>query len=253
MEWEDPAIVLEVAPHGEGDALATVLTARGLWRGLAKGGASRRHNGLWQPGNIIAAHWLARLESQLGAFTAELVRPVAALVMHDAEALAILNAACALAAGALPEREAAPACFAGLLRLMAGLDIPGFGLTALCHWEILLLRELGFGLDFSAPAGDNDQLAYVSPRTGRAVTLAQAGDWRARLLPLPAFLLEVSAPDASSCAKTSEAADIVAALRLSGHFLARDVFGSRHRPLPPARARLYESLCDKLPEDKHAD
>ena len=103
--------------------------------------------------------------------------------------LAILEAACALAAGALPEREPHPDVFAGLTRLLAGIDIPGFPLPALVRWELDLLRELGFGLDFSAAAGGNDRLAYVSPRTGRAVTLSQAGEWVDRLLKLPEFLL----------------------------------------------------------------
>jgi DNA repair protein RecO (recombination protein O) len=234
MEWEGPGIVLETSPHGEGDVVATLLAEPGLWRGLAKGGASRRQAAIWQRGNILSARWVARTDNQLGAFTGELVRPVAALAMHAPETLAILNAACALAAGALPEREPSPASLAGLLRLFAGIDIPGFALPELCRWEMVLLTELGFGLDLSG-GGGNDRLAYVSPRTGRAVTLSEAGEWVERLLPLPEFLIA----DAQA-----SPADCVAALRLTGHFLARDVFGARHRPLPPARARLYETLSE---------
>ncbi len=233
MEWEGPAIVLETIGHREGDALATVLTEQGLWRGMAKGGASRRQAAIWQRGNILAARWVARVESQLGALTGELVRPVAALAMGAPENLAILNAACALAAGALPEREAAPLSFAGLLRLLAGIDIAGFALPELCRWEVVLLTELGFGLDLSG-GGGNDRLAYVSPRTGKAVTFSQAGEWVDRLLPLPAFLVEEV---------EASPADCLAALRLSGHFLER-AFGARHRPLPPARVQLYETLSE---------
>jgi DNA repair protein RecO (recombination protein O) len=232
MEWEGPAIVLETIPHGEGDALATVLSEAGLWRGMAKGGASRRHAATWQRGNILSARWVARTETQLGTLSAELVRPVAALAMDDADNLAILSAACALAAGALAEREPAPVSFAGLLRLFAGIDIAGFSLPALCRWELALLQELGFGLDFSG-GGGNDPLAFVSPRTGRAVTYGQAGEWLDRLLPLPRFFIDDTAPGPEDC---------LAALRLTGHFLARDVFGARHRPLPPARQQLYDSL-----------
>ncbi len=244
MEWEEPSILLEAIPYGEGGLLATVLTARGLWRGLAKGGASRRQAAIWQRGNILAARWVARTEGQLGALSAELVRPVAALAMGAPESLAILDAASALAAGALAEREAAPESFAGLMRLFAGIDIPGFPLAELCRWELVLLRELGFGLDFSG-GGGNDVLAYVSPRTGRAVTLSQAGEWVDRLLPLPGFLLDEGEASEAGCQ---------AALRLTGHFLTRDVFGARHRPLPPARVLLYETLCEKLQRaEKHAD
>ncbi len=247
MEWEGAAILLETAPYGEGDVLATVLAEGGLWRGLAKGGASRRQAATWQRGNILSARWVARVESQLGALSAELVRPVAALAMHDAGSLEIMSAACALAAGALPEREAMPESFAGLLRLFAGIDIPGFALGELCRWEVALLRELGFGLDFSG-GGGNDPLAYVSPRTGRAVTLSQAGEWVERLLPWPAFLIT-----GAELGAEPGAADCVAALRLTGHFLARDVFGARHRPLPPARAQLYDTLCDRQQGKQDAD
>ncbi|HEY1856680.1 DNA repair protein RecO [Acidocella sp.] len=247
MEWQEPAIVLETAPYGEGDLLVCVLTPLGVWRGLAKGGASRRRIAIWQKGNLLSARWVARLAEQLGAITGELVHPGAALAMQSAENLAILEAACALAAGALPEREPHGDVFAGLTRLLAGINIPGHPLPALVRWELDLLRELGFGLDFSVSAGGNDRLAYVSPRTSRAVTLSQAGEWVDRLLKLPDFLLDDTEPDL---------ADALAGLRLTGHFLTRDVFGSRHRPLPTARARLYDQLSDRLAaqkqEQKHA-
>ena len=240
MEVEGPGIVVDRTRHGEGDYLVALLTPEGLRRGLAKGGASRRQTGLWEIGNIVSARWTARLPEQLGAYSAELVRPAAVLAMEEADNLAVLRAACQLAAQALPERESAPASFEGLIRLLAGIEIPGFALATLCRWELVLLRELGFGLDFAATAGANDRLAFVSPRTGRAVTLSQAGEWVDRLLPLPEFLLGESEADARDC---------VAALRLTGHFLARDVFGARHRPLPPARQALYEQLSARL-EDK---
>ncbi len=231
MEWQEPAIVLDVTSHGEGDAVATVLTPNGLWRGLAKGGAARGKTAIWQPGNLLSARWVARLSEQLGTLTGELVHPGAALAMQEREPLAVLSAACALAAGALPEREPHPDVFAGFARLLAGIAIPGLALPAFIRWELVLLRELGFGLDFSNAGGRNEPLVLVSPRTGRAVTLTEAGAWAPRLLPLPAFLLDESEP---------EPADCVAGLRLTGHFLERDVFGARHLPLPTARMRLYD-------------
>jgi DNA repair protein RecO (recombination protein O) len=244
--------VLEVTPYGEGDALVTLLTAAGgAWRGLAKGGGSRSKASLWQPGNLVAARWAARLPDQLGFFTAELVHPGAALAMPDRLALAVLNAACAVAAGAVPERQAHPASFHGLARLLAGIAIEGAALPAMIAWELDLLRELGFGLDFGAnpvTTGENaplanDRLAYVSPRTGRAVSLSAAGDWASRLLPLPPFLLDGADPDLAECRD---------GLALTGHFLARDAFGGRNRPLPPARTRLYELVADRLAEPPHA-
>ena len=122
MEWDAPAIVLDVRPYAEGDALATVMTeAHGAHRGLARGGASRAQAGVWQPGNLAQVRWVARLSDQLGSFTAELIHPAAALAMDDPLALALLAAACAVAAGALADREPHPRVFAGLLGLIARL------------------------------------------------------------------------------------------------------------------------------------
>ena len=243
MEIEGPGIVVDRAPYGEGDLIVTLLMQDGPRRGLVKGGASRRSDAIWQAGNILSARWMARLSEQLGVFNAELVHPTAALAMPLPDSLAILRAACQLSAQALPSREPVLDTFNALLRLLAGIDVAGFPLAAFCRWELALLRELGFGLDFSSSAGGNDQLAFISPRTGRAVTLSQAGEWVAKLFPLPAFLLNDD---------EATLADGVAALRLTGHFLARDVFGVRHFPLPPARVALYEQLALRLEEQKHA-
>jgi DNA repair protein RecO (recombination protein O) len=234
MEWDAPAIVLDVRAFGEGDAVATVMTeAHGAHRGLARGGASRARAATWQPGNLVQARWVGRLADQLGSLTAELVHPVAALAMEDALTLAMLRAVCAVAEGALPEREAAPNVFSGLLRLLARLPLGAALLDDLVRWEAVLLADLGYGLDLS-PAGDNAKLAWVSPRTGRAVSDEAAGEWRARLLPLPALLLDARAGTPTAWRD---------GLRLTGHFLARDVFGLRHRPLPAARQALYDRVA----------
>lgn len=238
MEWTAPAIVLEARPLGEGDAVVSVMTeAHGRHRGLARGGASRQQASLWQPGNLVQARWLGRLAEQLGTLSAELVHPAAALAMEDALALAVLAACCAVADGALPEREPHPRVFAGLLRLLAGLGGESASvLTALVRWEAELLSELGYGLDLRSCAisGTAEGLAFVSPRTGRAVSEAAAGTWAPRLLALPGFL--TGEAEASP-------ADWRDGLRLTGHFLARDAFGAHHQPLPSARLRLYDRVA----------
>ena len=123
MDWDAPAIVLDARPYGEGDAIATVMTAEhGAHRGLARGGTARGRTAIWQPGNLIQARWVARLSEQLGSFAAELVHPAAALAMDDALALAMLSSVCAVAEGALPEREPHPRVFEGLLHLIAHLS-----------------------------------------------------------------------------------------------------------------------------------
>ena len=114
MDWDAPAVVLDARPFGEGDAIATVMTEpHGLHRGLARGGAARGQGAVWQSGNLVQARWVARLADQLGSFSAELIHPAAALAMDDPLALGVLTAACAVAAGALPEREPHPRVFAG--------------------------------------------------------------------------------------------------------------------------------------------
>lgn len=237
MEWEAPAVVLAARPYNEGDALVTVLTeAHGNHHGLARGGSSRSQASTWQPGNLVQARWVARLPDQLGSMTAELVHPGAALAMDDALSLAILSAACAVADGALPEREPHPRVFAGLVQLIAQLARGPDALTELVRWEGVLLAELGYGLDLSACAvsGATAGLAWVSPRTGRAVSDDAAGEWRDRLLRLPGFL---------AGGNTAAAADWRDGLKLTGHFLARDAFGHQHRPLPPARHMLYDRVA----------
>lgn len=237
MEWEAPAIVLDARPFGEGDAVATVMTeAHGAHRGLARGALGRRQVATWQPGNVIQARWVGRLADQLGSISAELVHPGAAMAMDSVLALAVLRSACAVAEGALPEREAHPRVFAGLLRLIANLGGgPGI-LAALIRWEADLLTDLGYGLDLTtcALSGTRTGLAWVSPRTGRAVCDAAAAEWRSRLLPLPGLLVQNE--------EGTEAAwrD---GLRLTGHFLARDVFGARHLPLPAARLDLADRVA----------
>ena len=236
MEWQAPAIVLAASPYGEGDALASVLTEEhGAHRGLARGGAARAHAGAWQPGNLLQVRWVARLSDQLGSFTGELVHPGAALAMDDPLALAVLSSACAVADGALTEREPHPRVFAGLLRLITRLSTGPAVLGELVQWELALLAELGYGLnlDSCALTGAVDGLAWVSPRTGRAVSDVAAAPWQGRLLPLPGFL-RGGEPDAAGWA---------AGLALTGHFLARDAFGSQHRGLPAARTRLADRVA----------
>jgi len=237
MDWDAPGIVLDARPYGEGDAIATVMTEEhGAHRGLARGGAARGRTAIWQPGNLVQVRWVGRLADQLGTFSAELVHPAAALAMDDALVLAMLSAACAVAEGALPEREPHARVFDGLLHLIARLGNGPVMMAELVRWETILLADLGYGLDLTrcALTGDTIDLAFVSPKTGRAVTAAAAGEWTSRLLPLPAFV--VGGDEAT-------AVDWRDGLRLTGHFLARDAFGLQHRPLPLARQMLYDRVA----------
>jgi DNA repair protein RecO (recombination protein O) len=214
-----------------------------------RGGASRDKVGTWQAGNLLQVQWTGRLADQLGGFTGELVYAAAALSMHDPLALAILNAACATADGVLQEREPYTRVFADLVELVPRIATGESALPALVRWELTVLADLGYGLDLStcAVTGKTEGLAYVSPKSGRAVTPEGAGIWQSRLLPLPGFLLG---------AQEATMADIRDGLRLTGHFLARDAFGHHHRPLPQARLMLYDrisALADRLDSNTQSE
>lgn len=237
-EWNAPAIVLATRPHGEGGAVVTVLTeAQGRHAGLAKGGASRGQAALWQPGNLVEVRWVARLADQLGSLSGEMVHAAASLALDDALALSVLTSACAVADGALPERIAHPGSFHGLVGVIAALARgPEHALPLLVHWEATLLAELGYGLDLAACAatGATENLAFVSPKSGRAVSAEAGAPYAERLLPLPAFLCDATQP--------SDVQEWLAGLRVTGFFLTRDAFGLQHRPLPLARERLQDRL-----------
>ncbi len=237
MEWSAPVIVLGTRPFGEGDVVATVFGAeQGMCRGLARGGGSRRGAALWQRGNLVSARWVGRLAEQLGSLSAEMIHPTAALAMADGLQLAMLNAALALLEGALPEHAAHREVFAGLLDLIGHLAGGPAALAEYVRWEIALLAALGYGLDLSccAVSGSTERLFFVSPRTGRAVSLDAAGPWRERLLKLPQFLLGPTASGAN---------DWCDGLKLSGYFLARNVFALKQKPLPQARQLLYDRVA----------
>lgn len=237
MEWQAPAVVLDSRPMGENAALVTILTEEhGRHAALAKGGASRAQSAVWLAGNLVEVRWVARLPDQLGHLSGELVHPAAALAMDDPLALAVLRAACAVAADALPEREAHQRIFRGLVALVATLARDtSEAVGDYIRWEAELLADLGYGLDLTccAATGSLEDLVYVSPRSGRAVSAAAGEPWKERLLRLPPFLLGQG---------PSGPADWEAGLRLTGHFLARDAFGSRHRGLPAAREMLADQV-----------
>lgn len=238
MEWRDQGALLSVRPHGERAAIIEVFTAEhGLHAGVVRGGASRRIAPLLQPGAQLDLTWRARLEDHIGSYTVEPIRSRAGAVLADRPALAALSSVCALLCFALPEREPHPDLYHASLDLLDALGAaPGWQALYL-RWEVRLLEELGFGLDFSrcAVTGASDDLAYVSPKTGRAVSRAGAGDWADRLLPLPDCLMGQG---------PASAADLAEGLRLTGHFLekwlASELVG---RPLPEARARCAALLA----------
>ena len=234
MEWTGEGILLTARPHGESSAIIEVLSPdHGLHKGIVRGGAGRRMAPVLQPGAQLQLTWRARLDAQLGTFTIEPIHARAAAIMVDAERLAGLNAITALTVFALPERDPHPRFYAMTLRLLDLLATGEDWFGAYLAWERLLLEDTGYGLDLTkcAVTGATQSLAYVSPRTGRAVTAAGAGEFADRLLPLPLLLQD------ETMTQTREG--MAQGLRTTGHFL-NDVLAPAlgNRPLPAARARL---------------
>jgi DNA repair protein RecO (recombination protein O) len=210
-------------------------SAHGRHAGVVRGGASRKMAGMLQPGNRVMATWRARLEDHLGSFTLEPLQS-RAVILSDRQALAGLNAATALLRFTLPEREPHDALFAASEALFDAMAEGGDWVPLYLRWELGLLEEMGYGLDLSSCAvtGSRDDLAYVSPRSGRAVSRAGAGEWAPKLLPLPLCLLGQG---------PASLAEIVQGLRLTGFFLGERMAPDLgDRPLPEARQRFVDLL-----------
>jgi DNA repair protein RecO (recombination protein O) len=236
MDWSDEGIFLSAKPLGEANMVAEFLTlAHGRHLGLVRGGRSRRMRPLLQPGNLIRVTWRARLAEHLGGFNVELMEAHAARVLDDARALSAISTLVGLAR-LLPERDPHQGLYAAALGVLRSLDHAELWPPLLVRWELQLLGDLGFGLDLTecAATGADVDLAYVSPRSGRAVSRDAGQPYCSKLLKLPAFLLDDEAAASN--------ADILSGLALTGHFLERDVLAPHGLVMPQARERLISLL-----------
>lgn len=235
VTWEDQGLVLSARRHGEHDAIISVLTENnGRYAGLVKAGSSRRLKGMLQPGNVVKATWRARLDEHLGTMSVELAHSFSAELMQDPNRLAGLSAVCALIDALLPERQPQPEIERTTIKFLRTITADGWA-ARYAHWELEVLRDLGFGLDLTACAGTGslENLVFVSPKSGRAVSAEAGAPYANRLLALPAFLRDRSA---------ASNPDVLSALALTGHFFEAHVFGPQGQSLPAARVRLVERL-----------
>lgn len=238
MRFTTSAIVVALRPHGEHGAVVRLMTPdHGLQACYIRGARGRRLRPVLLPGNQVEASLSARTDAQLAQGTVELLHSRGPLLREPLPAAAI-DWACALTATALPEAQAYPRLYQALDGLLAAVEAApsaaGWG-AALVRYELLMLAEMGFGLDLEkcAVSGSNDNLVAVSPRSGRAVSAAEAEPYSGKLLPLPAFVAEGGAASWQ---------DILDGLALSGHFLLRDLITDRAAPVAESRARLIERL-----------
>jgi DNA repair protein RecO (recombination protein O) len=245
MEWSDEAIVLSLRPHGESSGILEALTrAHGRHLGLVRGGVSPKRRATLQPGNRVNLTWRARLSENLGVYGVELAEARAHTMFESRAALLGLNAFAAVASAVLPEREPHGPAFDGadaLLATIAEHELSDWA-PLFVRWELGLLDELGFGLDLTrcAATGVTEDLIYVSPRSGRAVSAEAGAPYRERLLTLPSFLVAAAAEVPPR--------EVLAGLQLTAHFLDQWVLAPHGRAVPEARQRLTEMAARSLRE-----
>lgn len=234
MEWTAEGLIIGVRRHGEsGVILETLAAGQGRHLGLVRGGRSPRQAATLQIGNTVLLTWRARLAEHLGHFTAETLTARAAALMADRTRLYAAQTVADLLR-LLPERDPHDYLLAVAVDLL-DTSTPGLG-PKLARFELLLLEELGFGLDLSACAltGDTHDLAFVSPKTGRAASRQAGAPYADKLLALPTFLLDEAAMPGPG--------DLGTAFALTGHFLHRHVWDARQVPPPAMREELVRSL-----------
>lgn len=237
MDFTEEAFVLSARSHGDTGVIVDLLTeTHGRRAAYVAGGASRKVKPFLQPGARVVVDYRARTAEQLGAARLEPVGEGPSALFDEPLALAGLAAAAAVVQGALPEREPHPRVFLAFEALVSALALAQVWPAVFVRFEAGLLEDLGFGMDLShcAATGTSDDLIYVSPRTGRAVSREAGAPYADKLLTLPPFMLGAQAG--------LGAGDIRAGFALTGHFLEQFVFHPQDRPLPPARDRLVEKL-----------
>ncbi len=238
MEWRDEGVILSVRRHGETSAIAEIITAQhGRAMGLVRGGRSKQQRPVLQAGNMVQTVWRARLEEQLGTFTLEPLNLRAGAIMEEPFRLAGLATVTGLAQ-LLPEREPHPRVYDALRVVLDSIENDELWPALLVRWELGLLEELGFGLDLTkcAATGARDDLTFVSPRSGKAVSAAAGAPFRDRLFRLPPFLTGGTG---------ASPRDVIDGLKLAAYFLNRHVYEPRGARIPEQQEWVIRALAEK--------
>lgn len=243
-QWSDQGIVLSARPHGEGGAVVALLTENsGRHAGYVHGGMSSSKRSMLEVGTQVKAQWQARVSDGLGTYTLEAERGLSSDVLQNSLKLAALQSASSLCDVALPEREGHAGLYHGLMALIDAFEGEHWGVSYIM-WEISLLRELGFRLELDkcAGGGDASELMYVSPKSGRAVSKAQAAPYKEKLLELPHFLR----PPSMRGDDAGNEEDVLCGLKMTGHFLEHWVFNHHTKGVPEMRVIFQERLEKKI-------
>jgi DNA repair protein RecO (recombination protein O) len=240
MEWTDDGIVLGTRKHGEGSAIVELMTrAHGRHLGLVRGGAGSRQRPVLQPGNVLHVVWRARLDEHLGYYALDAVNLRAGKFLGAAHAVYAVTHLAALVR-LLPERDPHENIFEALDFIFNDLDAPLAAAARIVRFELAMLTELGFGLDLvsCAATGATDDLVYVSPKSGRAVSRKAGEEWRDKLLRLPTFLRDDTADIPAE-------AELTDGFALTGYFLARHALEPRGLDLADTRAHFIAAALRK--------
>jgi DNA repair protein RecO (recombination protein O) len=241
MQWTDEAILLGVRRHGETSVIAEMMTrSRGRHLGMVRSGRSRTMQPVLQPGNRLEVTWRARLDEHLGEYRVEPLALRAGRLMESATAVYGVQALGSLLR-LLPERDPHPHLFEALDVILDHLEEPATAGELFVRFELALLNDLGFGLDLEecAATGLREDLAYVSPKSGRAVSRAAGAPWADKMLALPDFL-------SSGTRRGADPESLAAAFRLTGYFLERHVYVPRGLEAGAAREGFCQAALKTL-------
>lgn len=245
MEWQGTGVIISVRKHGETATIVDVLTeSHGRHAGLVRGGASRKLAPILQPGTQVDVEWRARLAEHLGNYNIEPIQS-RATILSDRLALSAMGSVCALVNFAFPERMSLPRLYTATIDLFDQMAAGRAWLSDYALWEYAVLEDLGYGLDLDScvATGVQQDLIYVSPKSGRAVSRKAGANWADRMLPLPRFLRAQTA--------TKEAPEVLDALKTTGHFLEHRLAPALgNRPLPDARSRFLTLLTKTAMREK---
>ncbi len=251
MEWQDKGLILGVRKHGETSAIIELMTRdHGRHLGLVRGGRSKRMRPVLQPGNSVTANWHARLEEHLGTYNIEADELRAAQLMASQTAIYGIQAL-ASHLRLLPERDPHIRLYDASRVIMDNFEHPDIVASLMVRFELVLLEELGFGLDLNscAATGTAHDLGYVSPKSGRAVSLSAGKPWHDKMLALPEFLNR----HGPGWARVPSSGDIEKGFALSGYFLERHIYGVRGIQTPDERTGFIKAALKKIALEKEHD
>lgn len=237
MQWQDEAIIISVKPFSEKEAIVEVFSRdHGVYRAIARQALSSKQRGVFQPGNLVFCRWNARLPEQMGTLTCELLESYAAYVMQSSDTLQALNSVFSLLDLVMHERDAHPRLYERAKGLIQALATNQDWQRYYALFEKDLLTECGFGLDLSecASTGERENLVYVSPKSGRAVSVVAGEPYKDRLFALPEWFLDGEPP--------VKPVEILDALRITGYFINEWLLAPHDYEMPAARTQLIEKI-----------